>query len=157
MAICKNCRFFDDETKDGYKRYCTTYKEYVDPDSKPYDCTRYESGYSSESGGCYLTTACIKAKNLPDDCVELQTLRNFRDNYVAKTPGGTADIEHYYATAPEIVNRINTLKNAKDFWKEIYEKLVLVCTDLINKSEFEEAYSLYKSYSLKLEKEFLNQ
>ena len=30
---------------------------------------------SSGTEGCFLTTACVVAKGLPDDCDELQTLR----------------------------------------------------------------------------------
>ena len=37
-----------------------------------------------------------------DDCYELTVLRWFRDNFVSKE-----DIEHYYETAPVIVEAIN--------------------------------------------------
>lgn len=42
----------------------------------------------SDNGGCYLTTACVAARGLPDTCTELQTLRAFRDGVLARQPGG---------------------------------------------------------------------
>ena len=48
------------------------------------------------SGGCYLTTACVVAKNLPDDCEELTALRNFRDTYLRNHENGEEDILHRF-------------------------------------------------------------
>ncbi|MEM8722550.1 MAG: CFI-box-CTERM domain-containing protein [Cyanobacteria bacterium P01_G01_bin.39] len=58
--------------------------------------------------GCFLTTACVKHTGLPDDCFELQILRNFRDDYLASTAEGQALIEQYYKEAPIIVDFINS-------------------------------------------------
>lgn len=33
-----------------------------------------------KSGGCFVTTACVKMLGLPDDCREMTVLRNFRDS-----------------------------------------------------------------------------
>ena len=77
MAICKNCKYYDDKTRSGFMGWCTSYKEYVDPDSMSWGCTRYEEGTGTSSGGCYLTSACVESKNLPDNCHELTVLRQF--------------------------------------------------------------------------------
>ena len=52
-----------------------------------FDPHSYGSRYEADDGssddndsGCFLTTACIRAKGLPDDCMELQTLRAYRDD-----------------------------------------------------------------------------
>lgn len=58
---------------DTYNRYCKNYNYK--------ECPIYKSGNSS---GCYLTSACIFAKGLKDDCHELTTLRQFRDQWLAK-------------------------------------------------------------------------
>lgn len=73
------------------------------------------SGNDNNSGGCFLTTACTEAKGLPDNCIELETLRHFRDNYMMNTPDGKADIAHYYKMAPSIVNAINNSPDAKKY------------------------------------------
>lgn len=61
----------------------------LDPE-KYYDNTEDSKSSSSNnnSSGCYLTSACVNAKGLPDDCEELTVLRNFRD-------GGTEHTVNY--------------------------------------------------------------
>lgn len=56
---------------------------------------------------CLLTTACVRARGLGDDCIELQTLRTFRDEYVKGLPGGQEAIREYYEIAPAIVRAID--------------------------------------------------
>ncbi|MBE6799862.1 MAG: hypothetical protein E7529_01505 [Ruminococcaceae bacterium] len=155
MPICKNCKYYDDKTKSGYKGYCTTYKEYVDPDSISWGCTRYEEGTGTSSGGCYLTSACVESKNLPDNCHELTVLRHFRDTYLISQKNGREEIQHYYATAPAIVEKINASSNSTDTWNEVYENMILPCVKYIEANELEKAHQLYKSYSLKLEKTYM--
>ena len=109
---------------------------------------------SGNSGGCYLTTACVEAKGLPDDCTELQTLRAFRDGYLAGQPNGKAEIEAYYKMAPGIVEAINQKANAKEIWNDVYNELVEPCVNMIHHNENKSAYNLYKSYSLQLNQKF---
>ena len=82
-------------------------------------------------------------------------MRFFRDSYLTKQPGGQAEIEQYYAMAPGIVTVINQLPNAADIWNTIYEELVEPCVQMIHTHQNEEAYHLYKTYSLKLSKLYL--
>lgn len=71
---------------DVYQRYCKNYS---------YDeCPIYKG--NPDSGGCYLTTACVEAKGLPDDCEELTILRDFRDHWLKKQPGGAEEIAEYH-------------------------------------------------------------
>ncbi len=56
--------------------------------------------------GCFLTTACCELLCLPDDCFELRALRRFRDNVLARAPGGGAAIAEYYRTAPLILQAL---------------------------------------------------
>ena len=99
---------------------------------------------NGNSGGCYLTTACVVAKGLPDNCMELETLRSYRDGYLKGREGGLADIETYYSVAPKIVDAINALADSNSIWQDIYNHLVLPCVELIGKGQMEEAYKLYK-------------
>ena len=39
--------------------------------------------------GCFITTACCETLGLADDCFELRTLRRYRDEVLAKQPGGS--------------------------------------------------------------------
>ncbi len=128
--------------------------KYYKPDGKS---SRSKSGSGSGSGteGCYLTSACVTARGLSDQCEELQTLRSFRDGYLSEQPGGPAEIEQYYATAPKIVEAINQLPDAMEIWNRIYEELVKPCVRMIHENRNVQAYQLYKSYAVQLAHSYL--
>lgn len=56
--------------------------------------------------GCFITTACCETLGLADDCFELRTLRRYRDEVLAKRPGGRDEIAAYYRLAPSILARL---------------------------------------------------
>ena len=62
--------------------------KYYKPDGK----NASSGSKDNDNGGCYLTTACVAARGLPDTCIELQTLRAFRDGVLARQPGGREEI-----------------------------------------------------------------
>ena len=100
---------------------------------------------------CYLTTACMRHKmeNFDDNCEELKTLRWFRDEFVSKE-----DIEHYYKTAPIVVEAINETENNNEIFNYIYENVVSACVTAIKNGDYDFAYNRYKSSILTLEEEF---
>ena len=63
---------------------------------------------NSSGGGCFITTAVCQRDGKPDDCVELETLREFRDTYMRATPERAAMVDLYYAVAPTILDRIES-------------------------------------------------
>ena len=134
---------------DWVHRYCWGYNYN--------DCPYYrnKSDLSSSSGGCYLTSACVYAKGLPDNCYKLETLRKFRDEYMKALPQGENEIKHYYMVAPLIVDRINTSSNPVSVWTSIYDELITPCVSLIEKCCLQEAYEKYKEYTLALEYKYL--
>ena len=123
--------------------------KYYKPDHKS-GGSRSGHGSSSGTDGCYLTSACVAAQDMPDDCEELQILRSFRDHYLAYLPGGMEEIEQYYAIAPRIVASINQRADAAFIWKCIYEDLIVPCARMIRGGENECAHRLYRTYSLRL-------
>lgn len=100
---------------------------------------------------CYLTTACMRhqLKKFDDNCEELKTLRWFRDNFVSNV-----DIEHYYQTAPIIVEAINDAQNNNEIYNYIYMNVIKPCVDAIKSGNYIFAYSRYKSSVLALEEKF---
>lgn len=130
---------------DTYYKYCRNY----DYD----DCPIYKT--ESSSGGCYLTTACVRAKGLPDDCYELETLRQFRDGWLKVQPNGQADICHYYHTAPRIVAAIDESADSAATYDKLYAELVQPCVSMIEQKEYKGAYRLYRRISLELEQKYL--
>lgn len=166
--MSKECPYYhDDSGLWGYGRTCLikqsrdestrtvdrdwAYK-YCFEEFNYYNCPFYKTKHGSSSdGGCYLTSACTQARGLPDDCEELTVLRTFRDTYVRALPEGEADIRRYYAVAPQIVNAIERKCDASEAFDRIYRELVQPCVQLIQDGKNEDAYQLYKTYSLTLE------
>lgn len=120
--------------------------KYYKPDRKN---TRPGSN-KNDNGGCFLTTACVAARGLPDTCAELQMLRAFRDGVLAHMPDGQDEITEYYRIAPDIVAAINQREDAKQIWDRVYEELVVPCVRMIHEGKDEEAHRLYKAYTLSL-------
>ena len=154
------CDFLDWRWSDSY--YCrktdkavdkNTVNTYCDNSLRYRDCPIYCGGGSS--GGCYLTTACINTKNLPDDCRELTILRSFRDNYLMYQSNGRADIQEYYQTAPKIVEVINGQNNKDEIYEELYNNVIVPCVELIEQGKNEEVYDKYKTMVKKLEQKFM--
>jgi hypothetical protein len=98
---------------------------------------------------CYLTTACVRARGLDDDCEELRTLRAFRDGYVLRMPAGEALIEAYYESAPQVVRRIEAREDAADIYEGIYRTL-RACVDAIGNGRNALAFSIYARASMNL-------
>lgn len=116
------------------------------------ECPRYKA--STSSGGCYLTSACVEAKGLADDCKQLQSLRNFRDGYLRGTEGGEKEIAEYYLVAPKIVENIKKRNDSIDIFETIYEELIEPCVSFIEQGNNNQAHELYKEYTLRLKQKY---
>ncbi len=89
--------------------------------------------------GCFVTTACVEARGLPDDCAELEGMREFRDGYVAGLPHGAEVIEAYYALAPQIVAAIDRSPERAVVYEELYSRWLTASLELIRAGKHEEA------------------
>lgn len=121
-----------------------------DWNSKTHD--KNHSNPGSGSGGCYLTSACMKkhAEQFDDNCYELKLLRWFRDNFVSKE-----DIDHYYDVAPIIVSNIDQQNDSNKIYKKIYENVICICVKAIEDKKYDMAYNIYKQNVLDLEKMYV--
>ena len=131
-------------SNEKYKFYCST--------SRYSECDYYKEHNSS----CYLTTACVMTKGLPDDCYELETLREFRDQWLKKQADGERLIKRYYDIAPRIVSEINKREDSKIIYEKLYDSLVEPCVKMIKEKCFEEATELYKKTTVELEHTYLS-
>lgn len=89
-----------------------------------------------KSGDCFITTAVCDTFNKPDDCYELTAFRNFRDNWLAKQEDGASLIQKYYDTAPAIVEKINSLPNARAIYLAIWAEYLKPCLAYIEQKNF---------------------
>lgn len=153
----------------GASYRCKKTEESIDSGSSLYDnyCANWESnsrgtGYSecphmkgsSSGSGCFLTSACIEAMGLPDDCDELTTLRQFRDGWLKNQPFGQEAIWQYYAIAPQIVNAVRTATDSKQVYRGIYDHMIMPCVQLIRAQKMNQAYETYRQYTAALAKQY---
>lgn len=118
------------------------------------------STYEDIAGGfkkklCYITTAVCEHQQKPDNCYELVTLRNYRDEYLMQTKAGQEMVEEYYNIAPGIVMVINMQKDADEIYQHIYEEYLTPCIHYIEEENNEECRDLYMQMVCSLQKKYL--
>lgn len=104
---------------------------------------------------CYITTAVCESLGKPDNCYELETLRKYRDGYLAYQADGKQLIDEYYDIAPTIVNRINKQENALDIYESIYQSYLSPCIEKIEQQENEECKRIYASMMQDLQAKYV--
>ena len=119
-------------------------------------------GAGDKGGFCFLTTAVMISKykgnkELFDNCYELIILRDFRDTYLSKLPGGETIIKEYYEIAPKIVKKINEQLNSNYIYEVIYKDLIVEVLELIKNKKYIQALSFYRNFVYILKKTYLNE
>lgn len=104
--------------------------------------------------GCYLTTVCCGAIGLADDCAELRILRRFRDGWLAKQPGGSAEIAEYGRVAPGIAARIESSPQRDRIARWLYIVHILPSILLILAGRRQAAWRRYRRMVLDLADRF---
>lgn len=157
-----SCPFYKFESSlFGGDYYCIKQEKVIDSDTYYKYCRNYDYSdcpiykHQSSSSGCFLTSACVSAKGLGDDCYELQTLRNYRDNWLTKVEGGLAAISHYYIVAPKIVAAIDKLAERNEIYEMIYNKMIKPCVEFIEQKKYQDAFELYRNMTLQLANQYI--
>jgi hypothetical protein len=134
------------------------YTEILGKKDKSLYSLSYDSTYSAkdDDDGCFLTTACVQERNLPDNCDELETLRYLRETYIRKQEGGTELLSHYRFIGPALISNINQFQNRSLVYDHIYNNLIIPSVKLIKEQKFNEATSFYKEFVIALEAKYLN-
>lgn len=105
------------------------------------ECPGFEpkENYSS---GCFMTSACVGYMGKADDCIELETLRKFRDQKLRYIAGGEELIKTYYHVAPQIVRAIDASSKKEQYYQDIYDS-VCECVNQVNNNEDDKAIKTY--------------
>lgn len=103
--------------------------------------TSIEKGFHKK--WCYITTAVCRTFGKPDDCYELTLLRDYRDTYLADSPGGEELIEKYYDVAPSIVKHIDQQPDADAIYQDIWDEWLAPCISMIETDQKEECRDHY--------------
>jgi hypothetical protein len=101
-------------------------------------------GEASSGNTCFISTACAKAKGLPDDCDELQTLRHWRDGLSKDNETLRRLCSEYYVNAPRIIDKIDAEPNSMQIYNELYLDIVCATVDLLKQNKINEAIERYE-------------
>lgn len=108
------------------------------------------------AGGCFITTACVEHRGLPDDCVELQTLRKYRDALVEDDDRFRSKVLEYYRKAPLIIQGIERTGDSASIYDDLYQNMIQPCVAFLDEGKVDEAKSVYLDYYEKLSREYLD-
>ena len=118
--------------------------------------TAYINAIKSETSCscCYLTTACVEVKGLPDNCEELTLLRRFRDEYLFNQPNGRELFDWYYDYSPDILEAIERSDTKSIVYEYIYE-IISDCVRHIKLGDMDYVFEKYCQMVINLKDHFL--
>lgn len=105
---------------------------------------------------CYITTAVCESRHKPDDCYELNLLRDYRDHYVMNQPDGELLIRQYYDVAPTIVKHIGQQENSAEIYENIWTEYLSPCIRLIEEDRNEECMDVYRNMVNDLQQKYFS-
>lgn len=154
---CVDCGRSFDITNDQYDYYncmgfeipkrcksCRDAKKNCSYDStQSYAFRRYNNSKSSGSTGCFITTVVCEYFGKSDDCIELNTLRNYRDTWLKNQPDGPMLIAEYYNNAPIIVSKMKTSEQFEEYCRYLWNDYIQPCLRFIEKGELEHCKNRY--------------
>ena len=108
----------------------------------------------SGSGMCFITTACVEAAGLFDNCNELETMRYLRDEYLAKSVDGKRMIQEYYEIAPSIVEKMKREDNSKEVFCDIFND-IMGTVSLVKSGDLESATARYGGMVVRLKQRYM--
>ena len=112
------------------------------------------SSYGNSSW-CFITTAVCDYFKKPDTCYELQTLRQFRDNWLNAQPDGASLIAEYYYIAPTIVSRLSVSPLKDMIYNELWQEYIKPCIEYIEAGEFTLCKARYISMVDRIKQKYL--
>jgi hypothetical protein len=125
---------------DGDIKYARTQGGHVKID----DNRSSSSDSDSSSGGCFVTTATLRAINRTDDnCTELTEFRRFRDEILLTNESDKSLVMLYYKIAPQIVDSINKENNSVAIYNNLWVNYISKGYELLKQKNFGDARALY--------------
>ena len=115
--------------------YCEAYSRDYNTKKNALECANSNIG-----GGCYLTTIICKVLKLPDNNIYLQTIRNFRDNYLQQDIKYKKLLVEYDIIGPQIAK---ALENDPVISKLYFDRYIRVISALIQGKDYNLAIKKY--------------
>ena len=152
---CGSCDNFEDSRKDTaydtsnpsyIKGYCSWYGTYYYPSDS---CSSNYRPRGGSSSGCYITTMLCNRLGLEDDCCELETLRDFRDNVLQQNIQYQELLYEYDTIGPVIASHLE--KEDISIIEKIFETYIKPVIGLLKEGKGEAAVSKYVEMTCSLE------
>ncbi len=104
-----------------------------------------ENGHinTKQEGDCFISTIICNKLKKDDNCVELNTLRQYRDNYIKNLDGGENLLSEYKAISKELAPKLEKITN-NEYFQSIYNKHIIKILSNIDSSKYEIALENYK-------------
>ena len=139
---CGGCIEYDFQG-DNVKGYCSWYKCYYYPG----DSCSHQKPREQSSSSCYITTIICNVLGYSDDSPVLNTLREFRDNYLQKDPKYLKLLMEYDVVGPTLAYFIEDeykKTQDKEMWTLFYNFYLSQTANLISENKYDEAIDRYK-------------
>ena len=138
---------FESPNCDKINQLLNTYKKTTDSPTSTQSSKKVTNSpkTSTQSSGCFITSAVCRTLGKPDDCYELTAFRSFRDNWLCGQPDGQTLIQEYYQVAPAIVAQIDKRSDSKEIYQSIWETHLLPCLCNIESQQFIQCKNTYIS------------
>ena len=144
---CRDCRWLNPEDSKWGEFYCEYNHYYVKAGSP--SCRHFEKVSRAEAG-CYLTTAMCEIMNYDDDCITLNTLRDFRDNYMKNNSECLPLLNDYDVVGPIICDKLKKDDNNIMIAHIMLTEFIIPAIDCIKNNYFDDAICIYKDMTIKL-------
>ena len=110
----------------------------------------YDNSRNSSSSGCYLTTIMCKILNYKDDNYYLNTLRDFRDNFMKKEPKYFPLLLMYDTVGPMISFELAKDTHNKEIAESFFSRYITKAVTAIEQDKNETAVNIYKAMTEEL-------
>lgn len=152
---CADCSYMDlSDTKYG-DAWCGYYREYTNPTrSGCSHCKVEDRTVGNGSAGCYLTTAVVDILGHEDHGYVLESLRNFRENFLRKDKKYFNILKEYDEIGPVIKENMENDEQKKVVANAMLYLRLLPIIENIEKGSNKEAIELYKDMVYVLKEEY---
>lgn len=139
---CNDCERYDRTDTNRYDEcYCTYYNKYFARSDRA--CSRFEQR-SEYIPNCFLTTAICNIFGFEDNCLCLETMRNFRDTVLVNDPKYYSLLAEYEVVGPTISAMMNTDEHGLEVAEYYFENYIYcIFMNLLTKKDYNEAVDKY--------------
>ena len=92
---------------------------------------------------CFISTVLCEYFGKSDDCIELNILREYRDEWLRKQSGGVEFITKYYNTAPLMVSKLKASDRYEEHCQYMWQNYLQPCLKFIEQKRFETCKDKY--------------